>query len=125
MSPDLEKLQFTVSGRVLLFAEGSDSESIGFWGHNQNFDALYSDALYSDALFPDVPEPVASIPLAPDTFKVTESEFEGDGNVDGRRQQGTFQDHALKIQIADVNHDEGFTLKGFTVDTSVFVKVGP
>lgn len=107
--------KFAVSGRVRLFAEGTDSETIGLWIHNQN----------SDALFPDVPEPVAIIPLAADAFKVLESKPKGDGNVHRRQNDETFQDYDVKIQIADVKSDKGFTLKGFTVDTSVFVKVGP
>lgn len=107
--------RFNIVGTVLLFAGGTNSKAIASWINNQ----------HSCGLFPDVPEPVARVPLAANACKVIESKSKEGGKLEQGPTGDSFQDHALKFQITDIKSDTGFSLKGFTADTSVFVRIGP
>lgn len=106
--------KFILSGKMQLFAEGTKAEQIGMWINNQ----------HSCGLFPDVPEPKASVALAADACTVLESKLKEGAEIAAGRTNDKFNDYSLKIKIADID-TEGFKLKGFTADTSAFVKAGP
>lgn len=106
--------KFVVSGKMQLFAEGTNAGQMGRWINNQ----------HSCGLFPDVPEPKASVALAAESCTVLESKIKDGGKIGNELNADRFDEYALKIKIADVE-GKGFKLKGFTADTSTFVKVGP
>jgi len=105
--------KFTLSGRMLLFKEGTGAEAIGKWINNQ----------HSCGLFPDVPNPEATVALPAEACAVTESKIK-EGGPQNSPMGDKFEDYALKVQVSDLKM-EGFRLKGFTLDTSAFVKIGP
>jgi hypothetical protein len=106
--------KFTIMGRMQLFAEGTSAEAIGMWINNQ----------HSCGLFPEVPNPIVSVDLAADGISVVESK-----RKEGEPQEGPmgdkFEDYAVTFEIAELKSQKGFTLKGFSADTSLFVKIGP
>jgi len=106
--------KFTLSGRVHLFPEATTAKSIGMWINNQ----------HSCGLFPDVPRPTTSFALAADACTVLKSSIKKGGQVPRSPDGSKFEDHALKINVADVE-GKGFKLKGFNADTSAYVKAGP
>jgi len=107
--------KFTLSGKMQLFAEGTGAKEIGKWINNQ----------HSCGLFPEVPQPIATHALPAEACAVIESKLKEGAEVPASPVTGNkFEDYALKIQVSDLKM-EGFKLKGFTADTSAFVKVGP
>jgi hypothetical protein len=106
--------KFVLSGKMQLFAEGTNAEQMGKWINNQ----------HSCGLFPDVLEPKASVALPADSCIVLESKIKDGKKIGNERIGDTFDDYALKIKLADIE-GKGFKLKGFTADTSAFVKAGP
>ena len=111
--------KFSLSGKMQLFKEGTGAEGMAKWVNNQ----------HSCGLFPDVPKPTA-VELPAEACAVVESKLLGVKAVGGGRvapqpgQEPKFEDHSLKIQVSDLKMD-GFRLKGFTLDTGAFVRVGP
>lgn len=106
--------KFVLRGKMQLFAEGTNAEQMGKWINNQ----------HSCGLFPEVPEPKASVALPADSCIVLESKIKDGKKIGNERIGDTFEDYALKFKLADIE-GKGFKLKGFTADTSAFVKVGP
>ena len=106
--------KFTLSGKMQLFKEGTGAEGLGKWINNQ----------HSCGLFPEVPKPTASVALAAEACSVMESKLNEAAEINPGPSGGKFQDFTLKIKVADIEAKE-FTLKGFTVDSGAFVKVGP
>lgn len=107
--------KFTLSGKMHLFKDGTGAEAIGKWINNQ----------HSCGLFPDVPKPESTVDLPAGACTVTESKLNAAAEAPGSPVTGQkFQDYALKIQLSDLKQ-EGFRLKGFTLDTGAFVKEGP
>jgi len=105
--------KFTLSGKMLIFKEGTGAEAIGMWINNQ----------HSCGLFPEVPNPEATVALPAEACAVSESKLKEGGPQNGPTGD-KFEDYTLKIQISELKMD-GFRLKGFTADTGAFVKVGP
>lgn len=107
--------KFTLMGKMQLFKAGTGIEGMGKWINNQ----------HSCGLFPDVPKPLSTVAIPADACTVLESKLKADAKVPASPVTGAkFQDYALKIQVSDLKM-EGFRLKGFTLDTSAFVKAGP
>jgi hypothetical protein len=106
--------KFTMSGKMQLFAEGTNAEQMGKWINNQ----------HSCGIFPDVPEPKASVALAADACTILENKIKEGDKIPAGPTGDKFDDYALKFKITDIEAT-GFKLKGFTGDTSAFVKAGP
>ena len=108
--------KFTLSGKVQLFKEGTGAKEIGKWINNQ----------HSDGLYPEVPKPVATVELPAEACTVVESKAKENADLaTSPVTNDKFQDYALKIKVADIKSDKGFTLKGFTADAGAYAKVGP
>ena len=111
--------KFVLSGKMQIFKEGTGAEGMAKWVNNQ----------HSCGLFPDVPKP-STVELPAKACMVLESKLlgvkaGGGGRVaPGPNGAPKFEDHSLKIQVSELKMD-GFRLKGFTLDTGAFVKVGP
>lgn len=106
--------KFTITGKVQLFAEGTNAEAIGMWINNQ----------HSCGLFPEVPNPIVSVDLPADACTVIESKRKAGDAVESPTGD-KFEDHAVTFKVAEFKSAKGFTLKGFTAETGAFVKIEP
>jgi len=110
---DHTRPEFPVFGRVSLFAEGTDEESLAKWINNQ----------HSCALHMDVPKPVFTGSLPDGGIVVVESEKVGEaaGHLDG----APYHDYRVKLTVAAHAEPGQYALEAFEMVTNVYLKLTP
>lgn len=106
---DNKDTKFSSSGKLYVFAEGTDAEALGKWVNNQ----------HSDGLHPDVPEPKATheIPAASLAVKSHEVAEQVDAH------NGKFSRYNVTFEVKDVPPVGEIKVVDFTDKATVNVKV--
>ena len=106
---DNKDTKFPIKAVVHQFADDVTAEGLKKWLNNQ----------HSDGLFPDVPEPVATYEIPAASLSIKSSKL-----IDSSKlPNGEFENHSVTFHIAEVTEKDVFTLKEYTGETGVFVKV--